>query len=282
MGGGVGGAFVFPGRPNNFYDVWQNSLESMLERLVSQFGGKKKFGWGFVRSLGDFTPSFNKAPGSLNPVIIASTHVNSAAESNVQLVIQVMLWGLVPSFVSNSLKQASFGNKFATANARAENILQRPSYMDCIKHRRRCVVVAQGFYEWKRLEGGKKAPFFISLPALLLQHLYMIVIFKDPEDIFEWINPELCSPVSTVRFLQYLINKLELLKLKIYPVTPLMNSTSFDCPQCIEPLKHSKLSVKNFPKDKKIDRFFAMKRKIPENTESAPVEEIVSKKRIDL
>ncbi|VDK39340.1 unnamed protein product [Taenia asiatica] len=81
-----------------------------------------------------------------SPVIIASTHVNSAFEANAQLeIIQVMLWGLIPSFVSNALEQASSGNKFATANARAENILERPSYMDCIKHRRRCVVVAQGY-----------------------------------------------------------------------------------------------------------------------------------------
>lgn len=80
-----------------------------------------------------------------SPVIIASTHVNSAFQSSAQSeVIQVMLWGLIPSFVSNALEQASSGNKFATANARAENILERPSYMDCIKHRRRCVVVAQG------------------------------------------------------------------------------------------------------------------------------------------
>lgn len=294
--------------------------ESILERLASQFNGKKKFEWRSGQSVGDFAPSFNKAPGSFNPVIISSSHLNSAFECNAQLgIVQVMLWGLIPSFVSNTLQQASSGNKFATTNARAENILERPSYMDCIKHRRRCVILAQGFYEWKKLEGGKKTPFFISLPGeseplMLLAgffsvnrekslfsysiittgavnevaniHDRMPVIFRDPEDIFEWINPELCSPVSTVRFLQQLINKLKLLELKIYPVTPLMNSTSFDCPQCIEPLDHSKpcvyaRSVRDCPKDRKIAQFFTMKRKIFENTESTLEEEPTSKKRLE-
>ncbi|CDS39525.1 protein of unknown function DUF159 [Echinococcus multilocularis] len=244
--------------------------ESILERLASQFNGKKKFEWRSAQSVGDFAPSFNKAPGSFNPVIISSSHLNSAFECNAQLgIVQVMLWGLIPSFVTNALQQASSGNKFATANARAENILERPSYMDCIKHRRRCVILAQGIITTR------------AVSEVANIHDRMPVIFRDPEDIFEWINPELCSPVSTVRFLQQLINKLKLLELKIYPVTPLMNSTSYDCPQCIEPLDHSKPSVWDCPKDRKIAQLFTMKRKISENTESTLEEESASKKRLE-
>ncbi|VDM30487.1 unnamed protein product [Hydatigera taeniaeformis] len=205
--------------------------------------------WSDLREVGVPTPcSYQRS----NPVIIASAHANPSLKSNGHSeVVQIMLWGLIPSFVSNALEQASSGGKFATANARAENILERPSYMDCIKHHRRCVVVVQGFYEWKKLAGGNKTPFFISLPG------------------------------KTVRFLHQLINKLKLLELKIYPVTPLMNSISFDCPQCIEPLDNSKPSIQDLSKNKKIDHFFTMKRKMSESTEFALGEESVPKKRLE-
>ncbi|VDN96937.1 unnamed protein product [Rodentolepis nana] len=169
-----------------------------------------------------------------------------------------MRWGLIPSFVPNALEKAS-SYKFATSNARAENILERPSYMDCIKHRRRCVVIAQGFYEWKQ-ENGKKMPYYISIPGqdeslMLMAGIFSVnkeqtVIFRDPEDIFEWITPNLCSPTQvgycddptcilvfqTVSYLQHLTDKLKAIELRIYPVTPLMNSTSFSSHQCVEPL----------------------------------------------
>lgn len=68
----------------------------------------------------------------------------------------VMLrWGLVPFWA----KDPTIGNRMI--NARAETVAEKPSYRAAYKHRR-CVVLADGFYEWHR-DGDVKTPYFISL-----------------------------------------------------------------------------------------------------------------------
>ncbi len=68
----------------------------------------------------------------------------------------VMLrWGLVPPWA----KDPAIGNRMI--NARAETVAEKPSYRAAFKHRR-CIVLADGFYEWHR-EGDVKTPYFISL-----------------------------------------------------------------------------------------------------------------------
>ncbi len=64
------------------------------------------------------------------------------------------LWGLVPSWS----KDPSMGQKLI--NARAEGIAEKPSFRAAFK-RRRCLVPASGFYEWKK-EGSRKVPHFIT------------------------------------------------------------------------------------------------------------------------
>ena len=68
----------------------------------------------------------------------------------------VMLrWGLVPFWA----KDPSIGNRMI--NARAETVAEKPSYRAAFRHRR-CLVLADGFYEWRRT-GDTKTPYFISL-----------------------------------------------------------------------------------------------------------------------
>jgi len=70
----------------------------------------------------------------------------------------VMLrWGLVPFWA----KDASIGNRMI--NARAETVAEKPAYRAAYRHRR-CVILADGFYEWRR-EGDIKTPYFISLAS---------------------------------------------------------------------------------------------------------------------
>ncbi len=70
----------------------------------------------------------------------------------------VMLrWGLVPSWA----KDPSIGNRMI--NARAETVAEKPSFRAAYS-RRRCIVLADGFYEWRRA-GDVKTPYFISLAS---------------------------------------------------------------------------------------------------------------------
>jgi len=64
-------------------------------------------------------------------------------------------WGLVPSWA----KDKSMGARLI--NARSETITEKPSFREAFK-KRRCIIPADGFYEWKRTE-GKKQPFFFQM-----------------------------------------------------------------------------------------------------------------------
>jgi putative SOS response-associated peptidase YedK len=89
-------------------------------------------------------------------------------------------WGLIPSWA----KDPSIGNKMF--NARAETITEKPSFREAFK-RRRCLIVADGFYEWQKL-GRIKKPlrFFLkSGQPFGLAGLYET-----------WISPEK-KPVNT-------------------------------------------------------------------------------------
>lgn len=64
-------------------------------------------------------------------------------------------WGLIPSWA----KDKSMGARLI--NARSETIQEKPSFRDAFK-KRRCIIPADGFYEWKRTD-GKKQPFFFRM-----------------------------------------------------------------------------------------------------------------------
>lgn len=69
----------------------------------------------------------------------------------------MLRWGLVPFWA----KDSSIGNRMI--NARAETVAEKPSYRAAFRHRR-CVVLADGFYEWRR-ENNAKTPYYISLAS---------------------------------------------------------------------------------------------------------------------
>ncbi len=68
--------------------------------------------------------------------------------------LAMLRWGLIPFWA----KDPSIGNRMI--NARAETVAEKPSYRAAYKHRR-CIVLADGFYEWQR-DGSVKTPWFIS------------------------------------------------------------------------------------------------------------------------
>ena len=68
-----------------------------------------------------------------------------------------MRWGLIPSWA----KDPSIGNRMI--NARAETVAEKPAFRSAVR-RRRCLVLADGFYEWRRVAGGRtKRPMRIVL-----------------------------------------------------------------------------------------------------------------------
>ncbi|WP_018078806.1 SOS response-associated peptidase [Thiobacillus denitrificans] len=97
----------------------------------------------------DFGPHYNIPPGTDIPVIRQSPEG--------KWVLHLLRWGLVPHWV----KDPSIGNKLN--NARGETVAEKPSFRDAFK-RRRCIIPADGFYEWKT-EGRVKQPYYISLKS---------------------------------------------------------------------------------------------------------------------
>ena len=90
-----------------------------------------------------FAPSFNVAPQTFQPV------VRLAAETG-QRELALMRWGLIPSWSKDS-KIA-----FSTINARAETVTTTPAFRQAMKSRR-CLVPANWFYEWKKLDAKATA-----------------------------------------------------------------------------------------------------------------------------
>ena len=100
----------------------------------------------------------------------------------------MMRWGLIPSWA----KDASIGAKLI--NARAETLLEKPSFKNAVKARR-CLILANGFYEWHTIAPKHKQPMYVRLRS---QAPFALAGIWD-----EWKNPETqafvrsCSIITT-------------------------------------------------------------------------------------
>ncbi|TKS70985.1 Embryonic stem cell-specific 5-hydroxymethylcytosine-binding protein [Collichthys lucidus] len=106
-----------------------------------------------------YRPSYNKNPQSTSPVLLSQRHFDKDAPVD-ERVLASMRWGLVPSWFKEDDPSKM---RYSTSNCRSENILEKKSYKDPLKKGQRCVILADGFYEWKKQEKGKQ-PFFIYFP----------------------------------------------------------------------------------------------------------------------
>lgn len=91
----------------------------------------------------DLKPNYNAAPTQVMPVITKDG-------------LQIMRWGLIPAWA----KDEKIGYKMI--NARAETIFEKPMWKGIVK-KNRCLIPANGFYEWKKVSDGKQ-PYYIHLP----------------------------------------------------------------------------------------------------------------------
>ena len=95
-----------------------------------------------------FSPSRNVSPGQQIPAVIRRDNKN---------ILATFLWGLIPSWA----KDPSIGARLI--NARAETVNEKSSFKNAFRQRR-CLIVADGFYEWKN-EGKKKIPYYFYLKS---------------------------------------------------------------------------------------------------------------------
>jgi putative SOS response-associated peptidase YedK len=108
----------------------------------------------YVSQVDDFALSpwdYNIAPTTNQPIIR-----NSRDTGERELVL--VRWGLIPFFT----KSITDVKGLSTINARAETVAKSPTYREPFK-KRRCLVPASGFYEWKRLDPKNKQPFAFDL-----------------------------------------------------------------------------------------------------------------------
>uniref|UniRef100_UPI0037E74C59 abasic site processing protein HMCES n=1 Tax=Semicossyphus pulcher TaxID=241346 RepID=UPI0037E74C59 len=106
-----------------------------------------------------YRPSYNKSPQSMSPVLLSQRHFDEEAPVD-ECVLASMRWGLVPAWFKEDDPNKM---QYSTNNCRSENILQKKTYKDPMIKGQRCVVLADGFYEWKKQEKAKQ-PFFIYFP----------------------------------------------------------------------------------------------------------------------
>ncbi len=106
---------------------------------------QEAFPWAVIPN--DLTPRFNIAPSQ--PVAV----IPNTGEK----IVSMYKWGLIPSWS----KDPSIGDRMI--NARSESLAEKPSFRNAYR-RRRCLILADGFYEWKPSLGNKsKQPILIRL-----------------------------------------------------------------------------------------------------------------------
>lgn len=160
--------------------------------------------------------NYNAFPGSILPVIIKEED---------QLKLNKYYWGLVPKW-SEKMKDFKPLN-----NARLETIHEKVTFKGLITSRR-CVVPADGYYEWRKDENNRKVPFYFTrndLQPLYFAGLYQknintefsIITTEAKGDMSEihYRMPVILNEEDITRYLDLKIDALNLLS--VYPVVPL-------------------------------------------------------------
>ena len=102
--------------------------------------------FGVAGPLPGVSPSYNVAP---------TQEVAAVLVEDGERRLEMLRWGLIPSWA----KDPEIGNKMI--NARAETVSEKPSFRNPFR-KRRCLVLADGFYEWQKTNNGKQ-PYYIRM-----------------------------------------------------------------------------------------------------------------------
>jgi len=201
-------------------------------------------------SVPELAPRYNIAPTQEAAVVRVTGETGARS-------LDLLRWGLIPFWS----KDPGIGNRMI--NARAETVAEKPSYRTSFK-RKRCLVPADGFYEWQAT-GGPKQPFYFRFeggaPFALAGlwdrwekgegepvetftilttepnevvapvHKRMPVIL-DREGMALWLDPA----IEDAERLTPLLGPFPAAGMEGFPVSTYVNSPGNDTPRCIEPL----------------------------------------------
>lgn len=192
-------------------------------------------------------PRYNIAPTQEAPTV-----TNDAPKQ-----LRLMRWGLIPSWA----KDTAIGNRMI--NARAETLAEKPSFLKPLE-RRRCLVLADGFYEWRKVDGARaKVPMRFVLKSrepFAFAGLWDIwkkpdgsevrsftIITTEPNDLMrpihnrmpcllrpqdeeKWLDPDLRDATKLLPVLAPYPAK----EMEAYEVSTLVNSPRNDSPECVK------------------------------------------------
>lgn len=217
------------------------ALMTPTETLLEQFGVTQT-----SLDLAQVGPRYNVAP--TQPVLaVRSTAVPPHRE------LTFLRWGLVPSWAKEIRSGAPL------INARAETVAEQPVFRAAFK-RRRCLLPADGFYEWQKQPDGKqpmyiemmdKRPFALAglweiwhdpdgsslesctiltiTPNELMAPIHnRMPVILDSADYDQWLNPG-PRPEDDL----HLLRPYPAEKMRAYPVSTWVNSPAHDDPQCL-------------------------------------------------
>ena len=195
-------------------------------------------------------PRYNVAP--TQPAAIIKPKAGSSLRE-----LKLVRWGLIPFWA----KDAKIGARFI--NARSETASDKPAFRAAFKMRR-CLIPADGFYEWKKLEKGSdpylvvlanRMPFafaglweswksphgeLIESCTILTSDANELVrpihdrmpAILSPSDYELWLNP---NP-KTIGSLKHILKSFPSEQMILFPVSGKVNKASYDAADCVEPL----------------------------------------------
>jgi putative SOS response-associated peptidase YedK len=208
---------------------------------------KEAFYWVNFSNL-DFVPRYNIAPSQPLAVI----------PNNGENKLDFFTWGLVPFWA----KDPSIGSRMI--NARSETLAEKPSFKNAFK-RRRCLILADGFYEWKKVPGSKtKIPTYIRMkggkPFAFAglwenwhspdgsQILSATIITTEPNDLIKPIHNRMPVILPESAYDQWLtlgevapqelsplLLPFDADQMEAFPVSRLVNNPRNESPNCIIP-----------------------------------------------
>ncbi|KAA3664236.1 MAG: SOS response-associated peptidase [Chloroflexi bacterium] len=220
------------------------ALISDTETLIDEFGVAPET----LTALPPSVPRYNVAP--TQPVAAIRLNPNKKRE------LTFFQWGLIPSWA----KDIKMGSRMI--NARGETVAEKPSFRAAFK-RRRCIIPADGFYEWQKLSSRKQpmyihqangAPFALAglwemwrspdgdalqtctiittTPNELMAPIHnRMPVILEREDFDMWLDPGDCPEQGL-----HLIRPFPSEKMAAHPVSTFVNRPINDAPQCIQPL----------------------------------------------